>query len=81
MSRYEHGFETSGGKRYQLKIFAGRHFATNEITSFVAHVIMLFDLEPVGGGILEIPKKRDNVLPVHILEPIKDIKCTINLRV
>ncbi|KIW09078.1 uncharacterized protein PV09_00026 [Verruconis gallopava] len=58
----------------------GRHFATNEITSFVALVIMLFDLEPVHGADFSIPRKRDNVLPVHILEPVADVQCFFKLR-
>lgn len=58
----------------------GRHFATNEITSFVALVVILFDVEPVGGGSFVIPRKRDNVLPIHILEPVRHVDCTIKLR-
>jgi hypothetical protein len=41
---------------------------------------MLFELEPVAGGTFEIPKKRDNVLPIHILEPVHDVKCIVRLR-
>jgi hypothetical protein len=58
----------------------GRHFATNEITSFVALLIMLFELHPASGGAFVIPKKRDNVLPIHILEPVHDVKCAVMLR-
>jgi hypothetical protein len=58
----------------------GRHFATNEITSFVALVIMLFDVEPIDGKDFEIPRKRDDVLPIHILEPVHDVRCSIKLR-
>ena len=48
----------------------GRHFAMSEILSFVAMVVMMFDIEGTGeGGCITIPEKEDGVLPVHILEP------------
>ncbi len=48
----------------------GRHFAMSEILSFVAMVVMMFDIEGAEvGGSIRIPEKEDGVLPVHILEP------------
>ena len=73
-------FCTHHVKELRLTTSAGRHFATNEITSFVALMIMMFEIEPAVGGIFEIPKKRDNVLPIHILEPVYDVACQIRLR-
>jgi cytochrome P450 len=50
-------------------ICPGRHFATREILYFVALVIDMFDIEAIGSSVLTVPKAKDNVLPVHILEP------------
>lgn len=47
----------------------GRHFAQAEILGFVAMVILRFDIDPVEGGELKVPEKKDDVLPIHILEP------------
>jgi Cytochrome P450 len=48
----------------------GRHFAMSEILSFVAMVVMMFDIEAeVEGEEIKVPEKEDGVLPVHILEP------------
>jgi cytochrome P450 len=47
----------------------GRHFAANEILVFVALIILQFDFQPTAGGELQVPRKQDDVIPVHILEP------------
>lgn len=62
-------------------ICPGRHFATREILYFVALVLQLFELEAVGGGTIDVPDKKDNVLPVHILEPKKKVMVQFKLRV
>jgi cytochrome P450 len=63
----------------------GRHFAMNEILSFVALIVLQFDMEaPTGDGINErinVPRKNDGVLPVHILEPVESVKVAIHARV
>ena len=51
-------------------ICPGRHFATREILYFAALIVAMFDIEAVDGGLIAIPSKKDNVLPVHILEPV-----------
>ncbi|RMZ85411.1 hypothetical protein DV737_g770, partial [Chaetothyriales sp. CBS 132003] len=50
-------------------ICPGRHFATREILYFVALFVLMFEMESAGGIELRVPGKKDNVLPVHILEP------------
>lgn len=47
----------------------GRHFAQAEILGFVAMVVLRFDIQSIKGGDLTIPAKKDDVLPIHILEP------------
>jgi cytochrome P450 len=58
----------------------GRHFAMNEILSFVSLVIMMFDFKAPQGDKIDIPKKNDAVLPVHILEPIRPVEVLISRR-
>lgn len=63
----------------------GRHFAMNEILSFVTLVVLQFDMEPAVGdgadGRIKVPRKNDGVLPVHILEPVEPVKVAIKARV
>lgn len=49
----------------------GRHFAQAEILGFVAMVLLRFNLTSVtaDGADIRIPGKKDDVLPIHILEP------------
>ncbi|KAI0021806.1 cytochrome P450 [Xylariomycetidae sp. FL0641] len=58
----------------------GRHFAMNEILSLVALMILQFDMESVDGGRIQVPKKNDGVLPVHILEPVRPVMVRITKR-
>lgn len=58
----------------------GRHFAMNEILSFVSLVVLMFDIEAPDGGKIIVPKKNDGVLPVHILEPTSPVKVLISRR-
>ncbi|KAI1500888.1 cytochrome P450 [Biscogniauxia marginata] len=64
----------------------GRHFAMSEILSFVALVVLHFDIEgvpPDGGSSssgkkrIRVPRKNDGVLPVHILEPVTSVMVRI----
>jgi cytochrome P450 len=50
----------------------GRHFATNEILMVAAMIVANFDMTAPDGGRIVVPKKNDNILPVHILEPLED---------
>ncbi len=59
-------FRSFGGGR---TLCPGRHFATSEITVFVALIVLRFDMEAVDGGAIAVPPKNDRVLPIHILEP------------
>ena len=61
-------------------ICPGRHFATREILYFVALVVMMFDIGSAHGGKMKIPAKKDDVLPVHILEPMEKVMARIKLR-
>ncbi|OTA54178.1 cytochrome P450 [Hypoxylon sp. EC38] len=58
----------------------GRHFAMNEILAFVALVVLQFDMKPARGNKIEVPRKNDGVLPVHILEPIRPVEVLISKR-
>ncbi|KAI0437448.1 cytochrome P450 [Xylaria telfairii] len=58
----------------------GRHFAMNEILSLVSLVVLMFDMEAPDGGKINVPRKNDGVLPVHILEPISPVKVVISKR-
>ena len=58
----------------------GRHFATSEILGLAALVLLTFDIQPAEGDRIEIPRKKDDVLPIHILEPDKHVKVKIKLR-
>lgn len=58
----------------------GRHFATHEILAFVAMIVLTVDLEAEGGGKLVVPEKEDGVLPVHILEPKRDVRVKVRVR-
>ncbi|KAI1406189.1 cytochrome P450 [Hypoxylon fuscum] len=58
----------------------GRHFAMNEILAFVALVVLQFDMEPARGDKIEVPKKNDGVLPVHVLEPMRPVEVMISKR-
>jgi len=58
----------------------GRHFAMNEILGCVSLVVMMFDIEAPENGKIQVPKKNDNVLPVHILEPVSPVKVLISSR-
>ena len=53
----------------------GRHFAQAEILGFVAMVLLRFELVSAGrgGGDIRIPGKKDDVLPIHILEPTEKV--------
>jgi len=58
----------------------GRHFATNEILVFVAMIILQFDFQPTVGRELKVPRKQDDVIPVHILEPENIVEVKIMQR-
>lgn len=58
----------------------GRHFAMNEILAFVALVVLQFNMKPAHGDKIEVPRKNDGVLPVHILEPIRPVEVLISKR-
>ncbi|KAI1091098.1 cytochrome P450 [Rostrohypoxylon terebratum] len=58
----------------------GRHFAMNEILAFVALVVLQFDMKAAHGDKIEVPKKNDGVLPVHILEPVNEVEVLISRR-
>ena len=60
----------------------GRHFATTEVLMLAALMLVCFDMTAVDGGKIEVPKKNDAVMPVHILEPLakKPIKLRVTLR-
>jgi len=58
----------------------GRHFATSEILGFAALVLLTFDIQSAEGDGIEVPRKKDNVMPIHILEPDRPVNVRISLR-
>ncbi|KAK8098549.1 uncharacterized protein PG998_014035 [Apiospora kogelbergensis] len=56
------------------------YFAMNQIQAFVIMVVLQFDLRPLSGDRLRVPKKNDRVLPVHILEPEEPVRARLQLR-
>ncbi len=58
----------------------GRHFAANEVLVLVALIILQFEFQPTAGGELKVPRKQDDVLPAHILEPENIVEVKIMQR-
>jgi cytochrome P450 len=61
-------------------ICPGRHFAQSEIVGFVAAVVMGFDLENPGGGVIELPKRNNTVIPLAVMKPMGECKVVIARR-
>ncbi|KAK8053584.1 cytochrome p450 protein [Apiospora saccharicola] len=73
----QNSFRAFGGGK---TLCPGRYFAMNEIQAFVIMVVLQFDLRPVSGDRLKVPKKNDKILPVHILEPEEPVRARLQLR-
>ncbi|KAK8018122.1 cytochrome p450 protein [Apiospora marii] len=73
----QNGFRAFGGGK---TLCPGRYFAMNQIQAFVIMVVLQFDLQPLSGDRLKVPKKNDKVLPVHILEPEEPVLARLQLR-
>lgn len=58
----------------------GRHFAVNEIMGLVAMFVFLFDVSDQEQNQLRVPQKKDNVLPIHVLEPIEPFNVNFERR-
>ena len=58
----------------------GRHFAFNEIMTFMIAVVVGFDVKPRGDG-WTIPKMDKSRIPMSSLKPLGDISVTISRRV
>jgi hypothetical protein len=57
----------------------GRHFAFNEIITFVGTMVMGFDLAPIGG-IWKLPEKDRSRMPMSSLKPATDIGLVVSRR-
>ncbi|KAL1899853.1 hypothetical protein Sste5346_002719 [Sporothrix stenoceras] len=76
--RHPAAFRAFGGGK---TLCPGRHFATAEILSFAAAVVLTFDAEDATASAKgqhgvppKVPPRNDRVLPIHILEPAaKDV--------
>lgn len=76
--RHPAAFRAFGGGK---TLCPGRHFATAEILSFAAAVVLTFDAEDAAASAKgqqgvppKVPPRNDRVLPIHILEPAaKDV--------
>ena len=75
--RHPAAFRAFGGGK---TLCPGRHFAQNEILTFVALVVLQLDMAAPGGGDIKVPKKKDTGMPVHILEPEKPVEAVIRSR-
>lgn len=58
----------------------GRHFALNEILALVSMIVLLFDMKPIDEQDWKLPNKKDDVLPIHILEPLSEAFVNMRLR-
>lgn len=61
-------------------ICPGRHFAQSEIVGFAAAVVMGFDIEKPGGGVIELPKRNNEVIPFGVMKPKEECKVVISRR-
>jgi cytochrome P450 len=61
-------------------ICPGRHFAQSEIVGFVSAVVMGFDFEKLGGGLIELPKRNNTVIPLAVMKPMDECKVVIARR-
>ncbi|ERS99136.1 hypothetical protein HMPREF1624_04332 [Sporothrix schenckii ATCC 58251] len=76
--RHPAAFRAFGGGK---TLCPGRHFATAEILSFAAAVVLMFDAEDAAAAAMgqhgvppKVPPRNDRVLPIHVLEPAaKDV--------
>ncbi|KAK8069425.1 cytochrome P450 [Apiospora phragmitis] len=73
----QNGFRAFGGGK---TLCPGKYFAMNQIQAFVIMVVLQFDLRPLSGDRIRVPKKNDRVLPVHILEPEEPVRARLQLR-
>ncbi|KAL2147275.1 hypothetical protein VTI28DRAFT_10265 [Corynascus sepedonium] len=63
----------------------GRHFAAVTIKSLVALLATKFDITAAphdgdGDGGIAVPDKEDGVLPVHVLEPKRQVRVKVRVR-
>lgn len=71
-------FRAFGGGRTMCP---GRHFATGEILSLVASVVMRFDMEGLNEDRqIKVPEVDDYILPIHILEPVAGSSVKVRIR-
>jgi cytochrome P450 len=61
-------------------ICPGRHFAQSEIVGFVAMVVMSFDFKNPSGGMIELPKRNNEVIPLAVMKPSAECKVIITRR-
>lgn len=51
----------------------GRNLALNEILGMAVPILMSFDVKAVDGGVVETPPMKDEVMPVGVLRPSRDV--------
>lgn len=57
----------------------GRHFATYEILTFAASVLLAFDMTPTTS-VFDIPEMDRSKLPLTSLKPVRDIQVSLTKR-
>jgi hypothetical protein len=61
-------------------ICPGRHFAQSEIVRFAVAVVIGYDFEKLGGGMIELPKRNNKVIPLAVMKPKDESKVVITRR-
>jgi hypothetical protein len=61
-------------------ICPGRHFSQTEILGFVALCVHMFDMTDLNGGILKLPERDNNRIPLSVMKPIKEPQIILKRR-
>ena len=71
------GFRPFGGGYH---LCPGRHFASTEILSLTAMLIMKYDIEPISGSWNDVPQPKQKSLATAVFNPERDFKVKISRR-
>ena len=71
------GFRPFGGGYH---LCPGRHFASTEILSLTAMLVMKYDIEPLRGSWKDVPRPKQKSLATAVFNPERDIKVKISRR-
>ena len=71
------GFRPFGGGYH---LCPGRHFASTEILSLTAMLILKYDIGPISGSWKDVPRPKQKSLATAVFNPEKDIRVKITKR-